>query len=227
MSDHEVKSAMFQLGPYKVARPNGLPMVFFQKHWTWVGGDTSRFVKEMFRIGVVPEDMNHSMVCLIPKQPHPRCMAQFRPICLSYIVIKVITKIIANRLKPLMKDLVGHNQASFIPGRGTKDNIVLAQKFIHSYSSKKGKKGTLIAKIDLEKAYDMVDWNLLETLMVEIGVGKHLQRVVMSCITTKNLLVLWNGRKLDSFKPEQRLRQGDIWSSYLFILCMESLGQAI
>lgn len=60
--------------------------------------------------------------------------------------------------------------------------------------------------------------------MVKVGVGKHLQRVVMSCITTTNLLVLWNGKKLDSFKPEQRFRQGDLWSSYLFVLCMESLG---
>lgn len=115
VSDHEVKPAMFQLGPYKAARPNGLPTIFFQKHWTWVGRDTSRFVKEIFRIGVVPEDMDHSMICLIPKKPHPGCMAQFRPICLNYVVIKVITKIIANRLKPLMKDLVGHNQPSFKP----------------------------------------------------------------------------------------------------------------
>lgn len=156
-----------------------------------------RFVKEVSRTRVVPEEINHSMICLIPKQTHPESMTHFRPIYLSNVVIKIITKIITNHLKPLMKDLVGPNQASFIPEWDIRGNIVLTQELIHSYNRKKGKKETLIAKINLEKTYDRVDCGFLEKLMTEIGVGKQLRKVVTSCITTTNLSVLLEWRKVE------------------------------
>lgn len=83
---------------------------------------------------------------------------------MSNVIIKIITKVITNRLKMVMGDLVRPRQASFIPGRQTLD-IIVAQEFIYSLRQKKGKKGTMIAKIDLEKAYDRIDWNFLRGLM--------------------------------------------------------------
>lgn len=80
-------------------------------------------------------------------------MAQFRPICLSNVIIKVI----ANWLKPLVGNLVGPGKVSFIPGRQTSDNIIVACELLHSLCKKKGRKGSIIVKIDLEKAYDRVN----------------------------------------------------------------------
>lgn len=73
------------------------------------------------------------------------------------MVIKVISKIVANRLKPLMSKLTAHNQTSSVPGRQATNNIVVLQKLIHSLWKKKGKMGGMIAKIDLEKAYDRIN----------------------------------------------------------------------
>lgn len=157
VAEFEIKAAMFQLGPNKVPSPDGLPASFFKKHWTWVREDLVLFVKEVFRTRVVLEDMNHSFICLIPKQAHPEHISQFHPICLSNMIIKLITKVIAIRMKPLMSELTGPNQASFIPGRHTTDNILMVQEVVHSLRKKRGKKGALIAKIDLEKAYDRVE----------------------------------------------------------------------
>lgn len=121
------------------------------------------------------------------------------------MVVKVITKVVANRLKPLMNELTGSHQASFILGRQTTDNIVLAQELVHSMRRKKGKKGVLVAAIDLEKTYDRVDWHFLEQVLEAVGVSDQIRRVVMSCITSTQLSVLWNGEQLKSFTPERGL----------------------
>lgn len=149
--------AVSQLGPHKAPGPDDMLASFFQKHWTWVGAEVIKFVKEVFQKEVVPEEANHSLICFIPKQAIPESISQFRPICLSNVVIKIITKVIANRMKPLMNDLVGLNQASFIPGRHTTDNILVAQEVVHSVHRKKGWKGAFVAKINLKNTYDQVE----------------------------------------------------------------------
>lgn len=70
------------------------------------------------------------------------------------MLVKVVTKVVANRLKALMPKLTSKNQCSFILGRHTSDNSIIAQEIIHSVKRKKGKSGWLAVKIDLEKAYD-------------------------------------------------------------------------
>lgn len=92
---------------------------------------------------------------------------------MSNVIIKIVTKVVANRLKPVMNDLVGVEQANFIPGRHTIDNIVVAQEALHSLRKKQGKKGTMLVKIDLEKAYDRIWWPFLEVVLERIRIGRH------------------------------------------------------
>lgn len=75
-----------------------------------------QFVKQAFITKKIPKEMNESNIFLIQKMDHPTKVSQLRPICPSNVVIKVVSKIIANRLKSLMKDLVGESQSSFILG---------------------------------------------------------------------------------------------------------------
>lgn len=93
-------------------------------------------------------------------------ISQFRPIHLSNVVIKIVFKVLANLLKLLMNDLVGHSQTSFIHERQTTDNIIVRQELIHSLR-RKGGKGAMIVKIDLEKTYDRMDWEFYERLTLQ------------------------------------------------------------
>lgn len=106
-------------------------------------------------------DMNHAVICLLPKQKQPEAISQFRPICLSNVVAKIVNKVIANRVKVIIGDLIGEWQTSFIPGWQAIDNIVVTQELVHSLHRKKGERGALIAKIDLEKTYVRVKWKFL------------------------------------------------------------------
>lgn len=83
-------------------------------------------------------------------------LGQFKPISLCNVLLKVVTKILANRLRAVMTQLTGPYQSSFIEGCSTVDNITIAQEMIHSLQGQKGRKGGLILKVDLEKA--MIVW---------------------------------------------------------------------
>lgn len=71
VTESEIQTAMFHLGAHKALGPDGLPAEFLQRHWNWVGESVISFVTQAFRDGVVSADMNQSVICLLPKQPHP------------------------------------------------------------------------------------------------------------------------------------------------------------
>ena len=72
---------------------------------------------------------------------------------------KIVSKIIVVKLRPYLEKLISSCQSAFIPGRKGIDNAILAQEVIHSLSKKKGKVGYMALKIDLEKAYDKLEWS--------------------------------------------------------------------
>ena len=92
----------------------------------------------------------------------PESITQFRPISLCNVLFKIITKAMVGRLKGIMNKLIGPAQSSFILGRLSAGNIVVVQEAVHSMRRKKGQKGLMLLKLDLEKAYDRVRWDFLE-----------------------------------------------------------------
>lgn len=125
------------MGKHKAPGPDGLPVQFYQKFWPVVEEAVTEFLLDVFRTGKIPTEMNESLICFIPKQHQPETIMQFQPICLSNVVMKIISKVIANRLRLIMQKLVGLEQASFIPGRHTTDNIVVVQEAIQTLRRKK------------------------------------------------------------------------------------------
>lgn len=158
---------------------------------------------------------------------HSEYLTQFRPIALCNVLIKLVIEVLANRLKSLMPKLTGEQQASFFPGRQAIDNIVIAQEMIHLLERKTERKGDMVIKVDLEKAYDRIAWPFFQEVILAAGFNTHLTGLILSCISSITITVLWNGKQLKEFQPKRGLRQGDPLSPYLFVLCMEVLGQRI
>lgn len=104
-------------------------------------------MRTAFATGSFEKSLNHSLIALTPKEANPNGTSQFRPIALSKVSVKILSKVLANRLKGNMSKLVGVNQRSFIPGRQAVDNVVLAQEKIHSMRGKKRKKRYLAVKM--------------------------------------------------------------------------------
>ena len=172
----------------------------------------------------MPEYLNNTMITLIPKCAGADCLSKFRPISLCNFIYKVVTKIIVQRLRPLLSGLISPLQAAFVLGRMGLDNMIIVQELIYSLTLKRGKVGFLAVKIDLEKAYDRLEWHFILDMLLFFKIPESFIHVIMSCITTFSISILLNREKLEPFKPSRGIRQGDPLSSYIFILCMEFLS---
>ncbi|XP_017613545.1 uncharacterized protein LOC108458650 [Gossypium arboreum] len=157
---------------------------------------------------------------------NPEEFIHFRPISLCSVLYKLVMKIIANRFKFIFPKIIGPEQAGFIAGRNITDNVIIAQEVIHSMRSFPKRKWITI-RIDLEKAYDRVRWDFINAFLQAAGIHSFLINIIMSSITNSSMQVLWNGVPLSKFRPGRGIRQGCPLSPYLFVLCMDWLGQEI
>ena len=101
------------------------------------------------------------------------------------------------------------------------------QEIIHTMGRTKEKGGYMALKIDLEKAYDKLEWSFIRSMLIRFNFPNNLIEIIMNCISSVLTFVLFNGGSLDPFRPSRGIRQGDPLSPYIFILCMEFLNQLI
>ena len=197
----EIKRVVFSMKPLKAPGTDGLHAIFYQSQWHIVGPSFCRFIDDIFTTGKVQRKINTTLLVLIPKEEHPTSLEMFRPISLCTVAYKTMTKIIANRLQYLLPNLIGPNKTSFVPGRHIVDNIVVVQEVVHSMSRKTGKKGFMAIKVDLEKAYDRLNWDFIFVTLQQTGLPIHLSRLIMECVTSASMSILWNGEATEAFVP--------------------------
>ena len=137
-----------------------------------MGDNVVTTVLDYLNSGVMGPDINHTNIVLIPKIKSLERMSEFRPISLCNVIYKIISKVLANRLKQILPSLISSTQSAFVPERLITDNVLVAYEVLHSmHSRKKGKKkkGSLALKLDISKAYDLVEWAFLQGFMTKLS----------------------------------------------------------
>ena len=223
--DEEIKSTLWSLKAFKAPGLDRLHVGFFQSFWMIVGNSEIEVVKKVFVERKVPKYLNRTHIALIPKIQGPGTLGDYKPISLCNTVYKVITKIIFARLRPYLENLISPLQTAFVPSRKGIDNAIIAQEIIYTLSKKKGRVGYMALKIDLEKAYDKLKWSFIRDMRLRANLPADLIDIIMSCVSIVPTSILVNGEALDPIYPSRGIRKGDPLSPYLFILCMDFLGQ--
>ena len=119
-------------------------------------------------------------------------------------------------------------QSAFQPYKAISNNILVAFETLHHMKTKKiGKVGYMGLKLDMSKAYDRVEWIVLEKLMLKMGFHDNWVRLVMETVRTVSYSILINGTPRGFIKPSRGIRQEDLLSAYLFLLCSEGLNGLI
>ena len=143
------------MGPTKVPGLDGLNVFFYQNFWHVVGDSVATVVLDYLNSSIMVPVINHTHILPIPKVKSPKKMFDFRPISLCNVIYKIISKILANRLKQILPNIISSTQSAFVPGRLITNNVLVAYETLHTmHSWKKGKKGSLALKLDISKAYD-------------------------------------------------------------------------
>jgi ribonuclease HI len=224
----EVDRALAQMHPLKSPGPDGFSACFYQHSWSTVRKDVCQAVLDFLNNGHFDEAINVTNIALIPKKKKPTRVTEFRPISLCNVIYKLIAKVLANRLKGVLGDIISPNQSAFIPGRLITDNVLIAFEALHTMDSRlSGKEGYMALKLDMRKAYDRVEWDFLEVIMRRLGFDEKWIFLVMKCVRTVKYAVLINGQAYGEIIPSRGLRQGDPLSPYFFILCAEGLSAAL
>lgn len=155
----EVKMAIFSMHPDKSPGPDGMNPAFYPRFWDIIGNDITSACINVLTTSSISPGMNDTLVILIPKKTNPVSTNDLRPISLCNVMMKIITKMPANRMKLIMPSIISEMQSAFIPGRLITDNVIAAYEVNHWMKKKyQGKTGYSAMKIDMSKAYDRVEW---------------------------------------------------------------------
>lgn len=228
ISLEEIKVAAFDLGALKATGPDGYPGLFYQHAWKTVGDQVSRLEQNFFQNEVDISSLNATNLVMIPKIEAPEQVGHFRPISLCNYSYKIISKVITNRLKPFMPKLVTENQRAFVMGRQIHDNILVVHEAFHYLKSRvSGGKYELAVKLDMNKAYDRVEWDFMKDVMLKLGFNAVWVDKIMMCISSVNFDLLLSGKSVAKFNPKRGLRQGDPLSPYLFIMVADDLSRML
>ena len=111
--------------------------------------------------------LNATFLTLIPKSEGVDTPDKFRPISLCNVIYKIITKVIANRLKPILPSLISLEQSGFVEGRQISDGIILVHEILHSIKCKK--LSGMLVKLDIAKAYDKLNWQFIQKMLEAFG----------------------------------------------------------
>ncbi|KAJ6888484.1 hypothetical protein NC652_029532 [Populus alba x Populus x berolinensis] len=134
-SDEEFKEAVFSMSPDKFIKSPGLDGLnpkFYQHFWSIIGADICVACRGWLANKEFPPLLRDTLLVLIPKCDNPQMMKELRLIALCNVLCMIIAKVLANRLKVILDDIISTTQAAFVPGRSITDNVVVGFESIHS-----------------------------------------------------------------------------------------------
>ncbi|KAJ9702452.1 hypothetical protein PVL29_004269 [Vitis rotundifolia] len=213
-TEDEIHAALMEMNGDKAPGPDDFTLAFWQSCWEFIKEEILEMFKEFYEHSSFLKSLNNTFLVLIPKKSGAEDLGDFRPISLLGGLYKLLAKVLANRLKIVVGKVVSTSQNAFVRGRQILDASLIANE-------------GLICKLDIEKAYDSINWKFLLKVLQKMGFGPKWVGWMWSCLSSAKFSVLVNGVPAGFFPSTKGLREGDPLSLYLCVMGMEVLDVLI
>uniref|UniRef100_A0A803P2Z6 Reverse transcriptase domain-containing protein n=1 Tax=Cannabis sativa TaxID=3483 RepID=A0A803P2Z6_CANSA len=163
--EEKIINTVAVMHPLKAPGLDGKPGCFYKNYWKITGKSVIQMVQTFFSEGRIQSQLNYTFICLILKGEDATSVEKFTPISLCNFAYKIISKIIATRLRAVMNKLVSPFQAAFIPSRWIAESSILTKELVQTIKKNKGSGGLMALKLDMHKIYDRMEWCFIKRVM--------------------------------------------------------------
>ncbi|XP_071926081.1 uncharacterized protein [Coffea arabica] len=222
----DLKGVVFALDIDSAPGSDGFGAGFYQACWDIIQFDLLEAVQAFVQGMRLPRSFTSTSIILLPKIAGAMQWKDFRPISLCNVCSKIISKLVSDRLGRVLPALVSPWQTGFVPGRGITDNILLTQELVADLD-RRLRHPNLMLKLDMEKAYDRVEWPFLLYMLRQFGFAEQVVDMFFRLVSNNWFSVLVNGEAAGFFRSSRGVRQGDPVFPGLFVLVAEFLGRGL
>ena len=202
-TQEEVNDAMQQNPVGKAPGPDGFTADFFHYCWHFIKANVWQIVEESRKTLGILLAFNATFLTLIPKEDKSTTPQAFRPIALCNVIFKLITKVIANRIKPLLPNLISKEKIGYVEARQILDNIILTQELIHYV--KLNHTPRMLIKLDMSKAFEKISWQYIREILKAFGFHPTWIQRIYSLISS-SFSILLNRIPTSTFRPSRGIR---------------------
>uniref|UniRef100_A0A803SLF5 Reverse transcriptase domain-containing protein n=1 Tax=Anolis carolinensis TaxID=28377 RepID=A0A803SLF5_ANOCA len=223
ITDREIKAAIKQSNSQKAPGPDGLSAAYYKTFQDILLPHLKNVMNQVMIERKLPQTWQQATITLIHKENSIETnMKNYRPISLLNVDYKLFTNILASRMKNFLKTWIKEDQSGFLPNRRISDNVRTILNLIEYYDKTKEKE-VLFLSLDIEKAFDNVNWFFLKAVLKSLDIGEKLQNAIETIYSTQEAKILINGIESKKISIQKGTRQGCPISPLLFIIVLEIL----